>query len=259
MTSGVSLTEIRLAGEPALEGFLVRPERPAPFKPGVVICHGFPSAQRPGVPSRSYQTLAERVAEEQGWTVLAISLRGCGGSGGQFSMSGWVEDLGRAVDELRSEGCGGVWIVGSTTGGSLAIMAAGADPEIRGVAVMAARADFDDWWSEPRRFLTHCRNVGVITDPVFPSSTASWGRELKRIRPLDAAKSMGGRSLMILHGTEDRQVPHEDARVLADAHGSAELRLIGGANHRIRHDPRAVAVLMGWLERQAAQQIRDIA
>jgi uncharacterized protein len=45
-------------------------------------------------------------------------------------------------------------------------------------------------------------------------------------------------------------VPVFDARVLADAHGSAELRLINGAGHRLRHDPRAVAVLLGWLDRQ---------
>ncbi|MFT7649441.1 MAG: pimeloyl-ACP methyl ester carboxylesterase [Candidatus Poriferisodalaceae bacterium] len=235
------------------------PERPAPFRPGVVMCHGFPSIQRPGTPSRSYQTFAERIAQEQGWTVLAVSLRGCGGSEGQFSMSGWVEDVGRAVEHLRGLGCTGVWVVGSTTGGSLGILAAAADPAIKGVAVMAARADFDDWWGEPRRFLTHCRTVGVITDPVFPSSTAVWGRELKRHRPIDAAAAMNGRPLLILHGTEDRQVPHEDARVLAKAHASADLRLIIGADHRIRHDPRAVAVLLGWLERQASQQIQAIA
>jgi putative redox protein len=45
-------------------------------------------------------------------------------------------------------------------------------------------------------------------------------------------------------------VPSLDARALADCHGSAELRIIQGAGHRLRHDPRAVAVLLGWLERQ---------
>ncbi|MEA3018982.1 MAG: hypothetical protein QOI47_506, partial [Actinomycetota bacterium] len=31
-----------------------------------------------------------------------------------------------------------------------------------------------------------------------------------------------------------------------------ELRIIQSAGHRLRHDPRAIAVLLGWLERQAA-------
>jgi putative redox protein len=45
-------------------------------------------------------------------------------------------------------------------------------------------------------------------------------------------------------------VPVFDARVLADAHGAADLRIIEGAGHRLRHDPRAVATLLGWLDRQ---------
>ena len=31
-------------------------------------------------------------------------------------------------------------------------------------------------------------------------------------------------------------------------------RLIEGADHRIRHDPRAVAIVFGWLDRQTAAQ-----
>jgi hypothetical protein len=45
-------------------------------------------------------------------------------------------------------------------------------------------------------------------------------------------------------------VPALDARALADCHGDASLRIIQGAGHRLRHDPRAIAVLLGWLERQ---------
>ena len=62
--------------------------------------------------------------------------------------------------------------------------------------------------------------------------------------------SLAGRPLLVMHGDEDDSVPTEDARQLAEAHGSAELRLFNGAGHRLRHDPRAIAVLMGWLDRQ---------
>jgi putative redox protein len=55
---------------------------------------------------------------------------------------------------------------------------------------------------------------------------------------------------MVVHGSEDASVPVIDARVLADAHGSADLRIISGASHDLRLDPRAVAVLIGWLDRQ---------
>ena len=52
-----------------------------------------------------------------------------------------------------------------------------------------------------------------------------------------------------MHGDDDESVPTTDARQLAMAHGSAELSLFVGAGHRLRHDPRAVAVLFGWLDR----------
>jgi putative redox protein len=52
-----------------------------------------------------------------------------------------------------------------------------------------------------------------------------------------------------MHGDDDESVPTSDSRQLAEAHGSAELSLLPGAGHRLRHDPRAIAILMGWLER----------
>ncbi len=52
-----------------------------------------------------------------------------------------------------------------------------------------------------------------------------------------------------MHGEEDDSVPVSDARQLVNAHGARELSLFEGAGHRLRHDPRAVAVLLGWLDR----------
>jgi hypothetical protein len=46
-------------------------------------------------------------------------------------------------------------------------------------------------------------------------------------------------------------VPVEDARGIAEAVGeTAELRILAGAGHRLNSDPRAIALLLGWLERQ---------
>ena len=65
-----------------------------------------------------------------------------------------------------------------------------------------------------------------------------------------AAPALSPRPLLVLHGSDDESVPVFDARVLADAHGSADLRIIDGASHQLRHDPRAIAVVLGWLDRQ---------
>ena len=86
-----TVTETTIDGTPRLDAYLVRPERASNQAPGVVLCHGFPSTQRPGVPNRSYQLFAERIAAEQGWTVLAVSLRGCGESDGSVR---WIVRTG---------------------------------------------------------------------------------------------------------------------------------------------------------------------
>jgi putative redox protein len=55
---------------------------------------------------------------------------------------------------------------------------------------------------------------------------------------------------LLVHGSEDQLVPEADARAIAEAHGTADLRVIRGAGHNLRQDPRAMAVLLGWLDRQ---------
>jgi putative redox protein len=130
------------------------------------------------------------------------------------------------------------------------VCAGARDARVKGVAAVGAPGDFDDWASHPRRLVEHGREVGVITDPAFPPSFDAWARELKAVRAVACASEYAPRPLLVVHGSEDEAVPSFDARVLADAHGSAELRLINGAGHELRHDPRAVAVLLGWLDRQ---------
>ena len=47
-------------------------------------------------------------------------------------------------------------------------------------------------------------------------------------------------------------VPIAEARALFEAgFGNADLRTVAGAGHRLRHDPRAVATLIGWMTRQS--------
>ena len=55
----------------------------------------------------------------------------------------------------------------SSAGGALALCAAADDDRIRGVATLAAPAEFDAWASDARAFLSHCRRVGVIREAGF--------------------------------------------------------------------------------------------
>jgi putative redox protein len=236
---------------------LVRPPTRADVSrvPAVVLVHGYPSHVSAAViASTALPELAERIAAEMGWVAMALQLRGCGDSEGSFSLRGWLDDLLAAVDHLvADEGVSGVWLAGFGTGGALSICAAAANPAVRGVAALGAPADFDDWASNPRRVLEHAREVGLIRDPAFPPSVDQWSRELRELRAVAAAPQLAPRPLLVVHGSDDDLVPVFDARVIVDAHGSAELRIVYGAGHRLRHDPRAVAVLLGWLDRTRHQ------
>jgi len=241
-----------------LVGRLARPDRiPAEGVPGLVICHGFPTKSNGTLNAgRSYYDLAERVSEDLGWMALAFTYRGCGESEGNFSLRGWMNDVLAAAHHLiERDDVSSVWIAGFGTGGALAIAAAAVEPAICGVAAIAPPADFDDWMQAPDGLLAYARHVGAISDPEFPVDEDEWVAELGAISALGSVPDLSERPLLILHGASDDVVSVFDARLIADAHGSADLRIIAGGGHRLRFDPRAVAVFMGWLDRVASSPI----
>jgi len=237
-----------------LSGHLAQPATPGvPSAPGLVLCHGFPAG--PGGAATSGQTypeLADRLSADTGWTVLTFNFRGTGTSEGDFSLAGWIDDLRAATDHLLRQDVSGVWLAGSSTGGALALCQAAEDERVRGVATLSAPADFAGWAEDPLLFLDHARSIGVISHPSFPPDPAAWARELREIRPVAVMGKIPPRAILLVHGADDDVVPLNDARVLADAAGDAvELRVLAEAGHRLRHDPRAIALIMGWMERQA--------
>lgn len=222
--------------------------------PGLILCHGFPigpiDARRS---AGTFPQLVDRIAYEAGYVAMTFNFRGCGTSTGDFSLQGWIDDLRTAVDHLcTTMGVSTTVLVGTNTGGSIAICVGADDPRVSAVAALSPRADFDDWAEHPRRFLDHARELGAIRTPGFPNSLDDWTRAFRRFRPLAAARRLAPRPLLVMHGDEDESVPTSDARQLAQAHGAAELVVLPGGGHRLRHDPRAIAILFGWLDRVRA-------
>src|SRR5205807_7306703 len=121
-------------------------------RPALVLSHGFPSG--PGGAATSAQTypeFADHLATETGWTVLTFNFRGAGRSQGSFSVGGWLDDLRAAVAHARAmPRVSGVWLAGSSAGGALSLCLAGDDDDVRGVAALAAPAEFDQWAADPR-------------------------------------------------------------------------------------------------------------
>jgi putative redox protein len=152
-----------------------------------------------------------------------------------------------------------VWIAGFGHGGTFAVCEAADDELVRGVATIAAPSTLRDWAQDPGRLLAHTRSMGMIRTPGFPTDATSWVRDIGRVDAVAAASQLDGRPLLVLHGVDDSEVTIEEARALADAgRPGSELRLVHGAGHRLRHDPRAIATLLGWLARQVpARQVPE--
>jgi putative redox protein len=219
----------------------------------VVLCHGFPlGADAAESTGDSLPALADRLAAESGRCVVAGCFRGIGLSEGDFSLDGWFEDLGAVVTYAAGLVSGaGVWLVGFGSGGALALCLAAVDQRVRGVACLGAPATFADWAQDLEGMVDFSRRVGVVRSPDYPADVAAWGEAFTTLRPDEASRALPPRPVLIVHGVDDGEVPLSDARVLAEAVGAgAELRVIGGAGHRLRADPRAIALLVGWLERQ---------
>lgn len=219
--------------------------------PGVVVAHEFPTLTSGSSSTATMSALAEHIATETGFSVLVFAARGMQGCEGNFSLDGWRRDLVGAVDFLAdSTDCENIWIIGFGTGGALGIRVAAADGRVRGVASVAAPADFSYWASNPRKILVWGRKVGVIHDEDFPASLNSWAAQLREHNTIESAQKLGDKDLLVIHGNDDELVPVLDARAIASVHPKPELHTIKGAKHHLRHDPRVIAILLGWLERQ---------
>lgn len=220
--------------------------------PALVLCHDFPTPPRGSLASGlTFPEFADRIAAQAGWRVLTFNFRGTGGSTGDFSIGGWNADVRLAVEKvLEVPETLGAWILGAGVGGALALGVGATDHRVRGIAALGAPANLADWSRDASRFARHCRRMGVFRSEAAPGDLNAWAREISTVDSVTSARAFAPRPLLLLHGTDDDVVSVSDAQLLAKAHGTAELRIIGNAGRRLRHDPRAVASVLGWLDRQ---------
>jgi putative redox protein len=108
----------------------------------------------------------------------------------------------------------------------------------------------EPWCGSAEHFRRAVQVAGVVGDERDLLPAEQLRDDVFAIDPLVSIAKIPPRRLMVGHGTEDIEIPHSDARdLVAAAEGRAELRLIQGAGHQLRADPRMVATLLGWLDR----------
>lgn len=240
LESGTSLLDLRIATSSA---------RPVASHVLVVV-HGLPRAMGMGRQAAGLlPELAEHLATESGWMVATGTLSGVGGSTGTFSASQWRADLKQILDRV-DQGERKISLAGFGFGGALALAAAADDERIKGVATFATPAHLEPWCGSADDFRRAVQIAGVVGDERELLAAEELRNDVFAIDPLASIAKIPPRRLMVGHGTEDIEIPPQDARdLVAAADGRAELRLIQGAGHQLRADPRMVATLLGWLDR----------
>ena len=179
-----------------------------------------------------------RFLAQHGYRAVLVDLRGQGGSSGDWLTFGPQEarDLQQVIDEVDRRGLlvGRLGVLGASYGGATAIHLAGLDSRVACVATVSAFSTM--------RGVLPAFNRGLL-GPLH-GLVGVWGYD----RIVNAAGDAGGfdpdqsdarlaiartgAPVLIMHSSNDRHVPPQNARDLADAGGvRSKLLLFDGPGH----------------------------
>ncbi len=196
----------------------------------VILCHGMESTKD----GTKHKLLGERLAR-RGFEVLRFDFSYVGESEGEFedlSFRGEVEDLAGAWAFFRARVEGPIGILGSSMGGTVALLFAASEPAVAALATIAALADV-------RRMLAELRPAEIDrwrADGVFSLAGIRLKKSfLEDVETLDvlAACRLIRCPTFVAHGEADRVVPVTDSEAIAAALGGEHrLKIYPGADHR---------------------------
>jgi dipeptidyl aminopeptidase/acylaminoacyl peptidase len=253
MTESATIERVHLTSRNGarLAGVLHRPRDVGlAGRSAVVLCHGMESTKD----GTKHRALAAEL-ETRGYVVLRFDFSFVGESSGRFqdlTIGGEVEDLGGACDWLWRHGTTAIGLIGSSLGGTVAVLFAGAEPRVRALVTIAALS----------------RPLGIV-ERLGPTRVAEWRRsgvrqessgvlgrafldELAGLDVLGAAARLSAATL-VTHGDRDDVVPVADAHALYAALPEPKaLAITRGCDHRYS-EPAHLAGLLAhaveWIAR----------
>jgi dipeptidyl aminopeptidase/acylaminoacyl peptidase len=226
--------------------------RPPAALPAVVLCHGMESTKE----GTKHQALAVRLAA-LGYACLRFDFSYVGESGGRFedlTISGEVADLGGAMDALTTRGFTRFGLVGSSLGGTVAVVYAGDDPRVHALVTIAAVSQpLGIVARMPAAELEAWRRTGLRAEAGGGMLKREFLDDLPHVDVLGAARRLAAATL-VTHGDRDDVVPVADAHALyAALRDPKALAITPGCDHRYS-DPAHLAALLDrtteWLTTQ---------
>lgn len=215
----------------------------------VILCHGMESNKE----SEKLVYLARALANK-GISALRFDFSYVGESSGKFediTYTGEVEDLAAAYELMQSRCPGRTAILGSSMGGTVALLYTARQPSVAALVTVAAPLHPENF---PKRILTPEQvqqwRVQGFTSYNGQRLNAFLLNDLERINVLAAAKEITC-PVLIIHGDADEIVPVSEAYELhACLTKNNRLSIMKGADHRLS-DPilmeRATNEALEWL------------
>lgn len=175
------------------------------------------------------------VLAAHGFGALLLDLRAHGDSVGGSCSVGYreVAEVRAAVEYLlhHPTHCPQqIGVLGESLGGSVALLAAGALTQIKAVVVDSGFCALDELIAERFDAFVH---LPLWLRPLVVA-LGQWqsGVPANLVRPVDAARQLGSRPLLIIHGGQDELFPlHHAERLFAAAPGPRELWVVPEAGH----------------------------
>ena len=212
-----------------------------------ILCHGMESNKESEKLVAMSRTLAQK-----GIRALRFDFAGSGESGGKFeeiAYSGEVEDLKAAFDFLNEQNAGRIGILGSSMGGTVALLLAARKKRVKALATIAAPIHPEKItetlltqdevlnWRQTGFITYHGRRINI-----------SFLDDVQKLNVPQAAKTISCPAL-IIHGDRDQTVPVEEAYELyGQLACTKKLCILEGADHRLS-EPR-------WMEQALEESVK---